>query len=101
MANKGDTLTIFLNYTVDGVPIAEDDFDEIEFCLGAKRFTLSHEDIVWDDNAGAYKISLSQADTLALDATNRYQIRLKKDSTVVSSGISVLSFGPSISKETI
>lgn len=99
--NKGDTITIYLNYTVDGVPIAENDFDEIEFSIGSKRYTLTDEDIVWDESAGAYKIALSQDDTFSLGYDNRYQIRLKKDSTVVSSGISVLSLGPTISKETI
>lgn len=99
--NKGDTITIYLNYTVDGVPIAENDFDEIEFSIGSKRYTLTGEDIVWDESAGAYKVALSQADTFALGYDSRYQVRLKKDNTVISSGISVLSLGPTISKETI
>lgn len=101
MANSGDTVKIILNYTVDGVPIAQGDFDEIEFCIGSKRYLLSKGDIVWDATAGAYTVSLSQADTFALNGTHNYQIRLKKDGEVVSSGISIINFGRSISKVTI
>ena len=99
--NKGDTITIYLNYTVDGAPISEGQFDEIEFSIGRKRYTLSDEEIAWDEAAGAYSITLDQEDTFALSGDNRYQIRLKKDGEVVSSGISVLTIGRSISKRVI
>ena len=101
--NKGDTITIYLDYTVDGAPITEGQFDEIEFCIGSKRFTLTGQQntITWDSEYGAYCVSLSQADTFALARDNRYQIRLKKDGEVISSGISVLQIGNTISKVTI
>ena len=51
--NSGDTVKIILNYTVDGVPISEGAFDEIEFSIGRKRYTLSDEEIAWDEAAGA------------------------------------------------
>ena len=99
--NSGDTVKIILNYTVDGVPISEGAFDEIEFSIGRKRYTLSDEKIAWDEAAGAYSITLTQEDTFALAGDQRYQIRLKKDGEVVSSGISVVNIGRSISKRVI
>lgn len=96
--NSGDTITIYLNYTIDGAPIAENDFDEIEFTIGRKRFTLSDGGIVWDEDAAAFAIGLSQADTIDMVDKNYYQIRLKKDDVVVSSDINVISIGNSLSK---
>ena len=101
--NRGDTVKIILDYTVDGAPIAENDFDEIEFTIGSKRYTLTGQTpgVVWDGDLGAYTVTLSQADTMALQGRNNYQIRLKKGSSVVSSGISTLTLGKSISRTTI
>lgn len=76
--NKGDTITIFLNYTVDGVPIAENDFDEIEFSIGSKRYTLTGEDIVWDESAGAYKIALYPSQMPQAIADIQPQISLQR-----------------------
>ena len=101
--NKGDTITIYLNYTVDGVPITEGQFDEIEFCIGSKRFTLTGQQntITWDSEYGAYCVSLSQTDTFALALGSKYQLRLQKDGKVISSGINILKIGNTISNKTI
>ena len=99
--NSGDTVKIILRYAVNGVPISEGAFGEIEFCIGRKRYALSDEEIAWDEAAGAYSIALTQEDAFALAGDNRYQIRLKKGVDVVSSGISVLNIGRSISKRVI
>ena len=95
--NSGDTIEILLNYTIDGQPIRQGDFDEIEFSIGTMRYTLTGGDIVWDSEQNAYIVNLPQKDTLALAGTNPYQTRLKKDGKVVSSGIKIIKIGESIS----
>lgn len=98
MPNHGDTLKITLNYRVAGQPIAEGFFDEIEFCLGEKRFTLTEGTVVWDNALEAYTIELTQADTFALNDADKYQLRVKKDTAVASSGQQTITFGPTISR---
>ena len=55
LANKGDTINIYLNYTLDGDPITEGSLDEIEFTIGSHRYTLTGGEI---DGAEAIKKSL-------------------------------------------
>lgn len=97
--NRGDTLDILLAYTVDGEPIHEGDFDEIEFSIGAKRYTLTDGDITWDEEQG-YIISIGQEDTLDMGRAE-YQVRFKKGSKVISSSVNTLTLGKSISKTVI
>lgn len=97
--NRGDTLDIVLAYTVDGEPIQEGDFDEIEFSLGSKRYTLTDGDITWDEGEG-YIISIGQEDTLDMGRAE-YQVRFKKGSKVISSSVNTLILGKSISKTVI
>lgn len=97
--NRGDTLDIVLAYTVDGEPIQEGDFDEIEFSIGSKRYTLTDGDITWDEGEG-YIISIGQEDTLDMGRAE-YQVRFKKGSKVISSSVNTLILGKSISKTVI
>lgn len=97
--NRGDTLDIVLAYTVDGEPIQEGDFDEIEFSIGSKRYTLTDGDITWDEGEG-YIISIGQEDTIDMGRAE-YQVRFKKGSKVISSSVNTLILGKSISKTVI
>lgn len=97
--NRGDTLDIVLAYTVDGEPIQQGDFDEIEFSIGSKRYTLTDGDITWDEEHG-YIISIGQEDTLDMGRAE-YQVRFKKGSKVISSSVNTLILGKSISKTVI
>lgn len=44
--NAGDTLTLYLDYTVDGEQITEGQFDEIEVSIGSKRYLLTDNEII-------------------------------------------------------
>ncbi len=99
--NKGDTLTIQLDYTVDGEPITEGQFDQIEFSIGDKRYTLTDGDITWDGESSMYALTIGQADTFDLGGKTEYQLRLKSGTSVVSSGIGTLTLGKTISTSTI
>lgn len=96
--NRGDTITIVLDYTVDGAPITEGEFDEIEFSIGAKRYTLTGDNIVWDDDLGKYTLFIGQSDSFAIGNNSAsYQVRFRKGSEVVSTDISRLAIGGTIS----
>ena len=104
--NEGDTLKIILAYTVDGQPIEEGQFDEIEFSIGNKRYTLE-DGVVWDSELGMYTIFISQADSFAIglykgakDFTN-YQLRLRQGVWVASTKIKKLFLGETISNNII
>lgn len=100
--NKGDTIKIVLNYTVDNEPLPEDFTGEIEFTIGSKRYTLTDETVAWDATEAAFVVNLSQADTFALGGTVQYQIRIKNaEGSVVSSGIQTMKLGNTLSSSTI
>ena len=101
MANKGDTLPILLNYTIDGTPIEEMALDEIEFCLADLTYKLSAGDITLDPDSGKYCITLSQETTLALDNVTDFQVRFKKGTDVTSTGINLIVIGNSKSTEVL
>lgn len=101
LANKGDTINIYLNYTLDGNPILEGDLDEIEFTIGSNRYTLTGGDIVWDDNASLYMVKMPQQDTFNLKSTTRYQLRVRQGDDVGSTDVEEADLGDVLSKVVI
>lgn len=101
MKNQGDTGYIELAYTINGEPITEGQFDEIEFYLGKSRYLLSEGDIVWDEDLGSYCVFINQDDTLRLKSPMSYQLRLRHGRDVISTNIERRAIGLSISKEII
>ena len=96
--NHGDTIKIVLAYEVDGEPITENQFDEIEFCIGSKRFTLSGGGVTWDSTESAYTVWLTQTDTFTMPMSVPYQTRFKSGDDVISSGEATLDLGNTISR---
>ena len=101
MANRGDTLPIVLDYTINGIPIEEWDLDEIEFMLGSRQFLLSKGDITQDPETGKYQLIIGQETSLQIGGSTRYQIRFKKDGEVTSSDIDIIKIGASLSSNQI
>lgn len=101
MANKGDTIRIILDYTVNGQAISEGEFDEIEFTLGKKQYTLTKHDIVWDSEIEKYVVFASQSDTFAFGVNVPYQLRVRKGIDVGSTNINNMLIGPVISNTII
>lgn len=102
--NRGDTIKIVLNYTVDGEPLPENFDGEIEFVIGSKRYVMTGQNpgVVWDEAEAAFVVNLSQDDTFALGGNVRYQIRIKNaEGSVVSSGIQTMKIGNTLSATTI
>lgn len=99
--NNGDTLQLLLDYTVNGDPLEEYEPDEIEFCIGDNRFLLSDGTVSIDEATGKYSVSVSQSESFLLSALTWYQIRIRKGTEVISSGMDKLNIGPSISDEVV
>ena len=101
IANKGDTIDVLLNYTIDGNPIMEGDLDEIEFMMGTHRYTLSGGQIVWDSNTSLYKILIPQEDSFDLKSVTRYQLRIKQGVRVKSTDVEEAELGEVISRSVL
>ena len=103
MANKGDTLKLFLNFKYNGQPIAEDDFEEMEFqILRAGVDGALTKTPTWDDTLNKYYISLSQSETFALPKNVRWQLRcLDSSSNVCSTNIGAFALGDVLSEEVL
>ena len=100
--NKGDTIKIILNYTVDGEPITESFDGEIEFTIADKRYLKSTGWVYWDDTERAFCVSIPQSDSLSLPKASKYQVRFRNsEGAVVSSGIETLALGDVLSRKTI
>ena len=93
MINHGDTIYIELNYTVNDVPLAEDNWDEIEFMFGGYRYSLSEGTIVLDQELGTYCISITQQQTFEMNYIIEYQLRLLKDGDVISTKVQRMPLG--------
>ena len=103
--NRGDAQAVYLNITVDGNPIDQYYADEIEVTFNPElhghsvRKTLSAGDIYWDDEVHQYALVLSQEDTFILHpGNNTWQLRLMKDTFVVSTIIGKIAIGDVNSK---
>ena len=99
--NKGDTVYIILDYTINDEPITEGRFDEIEFYLGENRYLLSEGDIVWDSTTEKYYVFVDQEDSFKLTPQTIYQLRVRSGTDVTSTGIKKLVIGDTISTEEI
>ncbi len=107
--NRGDTIDVSLAYTIDGEPITEGQFDEIEVYIGENRYTLTGEtvnnevthQIVWDSEQGMYTIFVSQEDSFKLTTKTEYQVRFKLGTKVFSSNIKYMPIGKTLSNEVI
>lgn len=82
--NKGDTVNVILDFTLDGEPIKPGDFDEIEFTFGNKQYTLTDGGVTFDAEEDVFKVFVSQADSLALPDVFEYQARFRKGIEVYS-----------------
>ena len=101
IANKGDTIDILLNYTVDGETITEGYLDEIEFTIGSHQYTISNGGVVWDANAQMYKVKLHQDETFDLKQTTRWQLRVRKGTDVCSTDVAEVDLGEVLSRTVI
>lgn len=116
--NRGDTAYLMLNYTLNGDPLTEDSYQEIELQLNPQGFhsvkklmskgeigwgTLTYEDEHGDEQTfTGYYAHLDQEDTFALgDGINQVQLRVMVSDEVGSSAISSVTLGAVLSREVL
>lgn len=99
--NCGDTIDISLAYTVNGEPITEGQFDEIEVYIGENRYTLTDGTVVWDSGQERYTVFVDQADSFKLTTKTEYQVRFRMGTQVISSNIKYMPIGKTLSNEVI
>lgn len=117
--NKGDTACLLLNYEVNGSPLTEGAYQEIEFQINPQKHfnsvkkLLSKGEIVWatveyeDDEQTTqtftgYVTYLSQDDTFKIgEGDAKVQLRIKMNNEVGSSDLTEITLGNVLSKEVI
>lgn len=117
--NRGDTAFLLLSYTLNGSPLVEGDYQEIELQLnpqnnyrnvkklmtagdiewGTLTYTDSHGD---EQSFTGYYAHLSQEETFNLTNGNNYaQLRIMMNDEVGSSGICQVDLGAVLSFEVL
>lgn len=117
MLNRGDTVCLLLNYSLNGDPLQEGAYQEIELQINkqgiynAVKKTLSDGSIVWgevsylDDEGQAqtftgYYANLSQEETFRLSSgASNIQLRIMLNDEVGSSAISSINLGQVLSSQ--
>lgn len=100
--NLGDTYLIDLDYTVNGVSLADFEPDEIEFYFGPNRFLLSDGSITLNEETRTYQVFVDQEQSFKLNTKwTEYQIRIKKGEFVSSPCINGTAIGNAISRNEI
>lgn len=91
IANRGDTLSLTLDYTLDGVPLKQGAYDDIELQIGKEgtrnsiKLLLSKGDIKFDTKTNKYVAFLDQKATFKLQEESLYQLRIKVGADTVAS----------------
>ncbi len=117
--NKGDTACLLLNYQVNGSPLVEGAYQEIEFqvnpqlYIGSVKKLLSKNEIKWatviyEDEEGetqtftGYVTYLTQQDTFRMGSgDSKVQLRIMMNNEVGSSNYSVITIGDALSGEVL
>lgn len=115
--NRGDTSFLMLNYTLNGDPLVEDAYQEIELTINEEssfrcvKKMLSKGEIGWgtltyEDNGTqtftGYYAHLSQEETFKLQqGINDVQLRILDNNEVGSSAISSMELGRVLSSEVL
>lgn len=97
MVNHGDTIYIELNYTVNGLPLNEYTWDDIEFMFGSLRFSLTGNTVAYDETDHCYYVFITQQQTFSLPDIIEYQLRLYKDNEVISTKVQRMPLGKVLS----
>lgn len=103
--NKGDSLRLILDFSINGKEIEQDQFEELELQLNKESYgkyhvklLLSQGDMEWDDSISKYVAFLPQEETFKLPDIVDYQLRCYKDDSVISSNIGRFRLGEILSR---
>lgn len=107
MRNKGDSFKLYINYTIDDVPLPECNLEDLEVQFNehdtknALNFKLSDGSILLDEEIGVYYIHMKQEDTFKLPLISKYQLRIYIDGDVISNDVSMFRLGDVLSDEVL
>lgn len=116
--NRGDTVTLMLDYQVNGSPMVQDAYDEIELQINNQNSsksikkllsdgTIKWETVTYDSGGGqgtftGYVTRLDQDETFLLSAgQSQVQLRVKKNDEVGSSSTSSFTLGAVLSSRVL
>lgn len=116
--NRGDTAYLLLDYQVNGAPLIQGDYQEIELQINKQnpissvKKLLSLEEITWESgyqyeedgetkSFTGYVAHLTQEDTFKVNGTCSIQLRVMKDDEVGSSEITSIDLGAVLSRKVL
>lgn len=106
--NRGDAGKLSLTIIIDTEPITEGYADDIEVTFNPDntrccvKKLLSKGEVIWDSENDEYTINLTQNDTFKMhEGDNKVQIRILKDSEVLSSDLTTFIIGAVNSEEVL
>lgn len=116
--NRGDTSFLMLGYTINGSPLVEGAYQEMELTINdcgtskCVRKLLSRNEIEWgsltyeedqqERTFTGYYTHLSQEETFALlQGENKVQLRILDNNEVGSSAVSLIALGKALSNEVL
>ncbi len=101
---QGDTITLLLNYQLNGEDLVEGAYDEIELQINkegnskAIKKLLSKGEITWEtvtlstgEQYTGYLVRLTQNETFTVGSSLSCQLRIKKDNEVGSSSQTMIN----------
>ena len=104
--NKGDSIRLILDYSVNGKEIKKDQFEDLELQLNKESFgkyhiklVLSRGEMAWDEDLQKYVAFLPQEESFKLPNKVDYQLRCYNNGSVISSNIGFFFMGDILSKE--
>lgn len=109
----GDTICLMLNYQLNGEPLVEGAYEEIELQINKQgssksmKKLLSNGDIKWDtveyngEEFTGYVVHLTQQETFDLGSYLQCQIRIKMDGEVGASGINDINLDEVLSEQVL
>lgn len=101
--NKGDTIQIILDFTINDEPLVEGAYDEIELQFNKQsaqngiKLLMSDGRIEWDGEH--YVATLTQKETMKLTSSSEYQVRIAINGMVISSDIGKFGVGDVLSSK--
>ena len=103
--NKGDSIRLILDYSINGKDIEKDQFEDLELQLNKESFgkyhvklLLSKGDMEWDESLKKYVVFLPQEESYKLPDFVEYQLRCYSLGSVVSSNIGRFFLGEILSR---
>lgn len=101
LMHQGDQYSIILKIEANGLPIALDNIELIEFTIGPITQVYPTE-VLYNEEFTEFYFPVTQEHTFMMDGMEKYQVRIKyTNGSVVATPVQMLDVNQSLSKNII